>query len=209
MAFAHKNCFYFCSRRRGKGGYRRQASCTDGQRHKRRGASAGASGENPQGQCTGKAQTTKPCRGKWPGRQTGRGRKALRHRPLRPGRACKPAEGKSSLEHRPQGHGQGLQTGRGGESPLRAQAARARAGPADWQRGRAHSGTGRKGWAGPQPNSRTRMPPSVSISAPHERVTIWAKGKSSIRSAPESTATLPLPPMLVVHMPAAMADSTG
>ena len=53
------------------------------------------------------------------------------------------------------------------------------------------------------------IPPSVSISAPHERVTICAKGSSSIRSALERVATFPDPPMFVVHIPAAMADSIG
>lgn len=57
--------------------------------------------------------------------------------------------------------------------------------------------------------SRIMIPPRVSISAPQERVTIWAKGRSSMRSALESTATFPEPPMFVVHMPAAMADSSG
>ena len=49
----------------------------------------------------------------------------------------------------------------------------------------------------------------VSISAPQERVTICAKGRSSMRWELLSTATLPLPPMLVVHIPAAIADSSG
>ena len=33
------------------------------------------------------------------------------------------------------------------------------------------------------------------------RVMIWAKGSSSMRWAPDRTATFPLPPMLVLHIP--------
>ena len=58
-------------------------------------------------------------------------------------------------------------------------------------------------------NICTSTPPRVSIRAPQDRVTIWAKGKSSMRFALLSTATLPEPPILVVHMPAAIADSKG
>ena len=52
-------------------------------------------------------------------------------------------------------------------------------------------------------------PPMVSISAPQERVTICANGSSSIRFELLSTATFPEPPMFVVHIPAAIDDSSG
>jgi len=52
-------------------------------------------------------------------------------------------------------------------------------------------------------------PPIVSISAPQERVTICANGSSSIRFELLSTATFPEPPMFVVHIPAAIDDSSG
>ena len=58
-------------------------------------------------------------------------------------------------------------------------------------------------------NNCTNTPPRVSIRAPQDRVTICAKGSSSIRFALLSTATLPEPPILVVHIPAAIADSIG
>ena len=45
--------------------------------------------------------------------------------------------------------------------------------------------------------------------APQDLVTICAKGRSSIRWALLNTATFPEPPIFVVHMPAAMADSRG
>ena len=58
-------------------------------------------------------------------------------------------------------------------------------------------------------SSWIRIPPRVSIRAPQERVTIWANGRSSMRWALERTATFPEPPMLVVHIPAAMDASRG
>ena len=58
-------------------------------------------------------------------------------------------------------------------------------------------------------NNCTNTPPRVSIRAPQDLVTIWANGRSSMRWALLKTATFPEPPMLVVHIPAAMADSRG
>ena len=51
------------------------------------------------------------------------------------------------------------------------------------------------------PTSDTRIPPIVSIIAPQDRVTICANGRSSILWALLSTATLPDPPIFVVHIP--------
>lgn len=59
------------------------------------------------------------------------------------------------------------------------------------------------------PTICTNIPPIVSISAPQDLVTICANGRSSILCALLKTATLPEPPIFVVHIPAAMADSSG
>ena len=53
------------------------------------------------------------------------------------------------------------------------------------------------------------MPPNIKTSAPPIRLPICAKAIISIRFDADSTATLPVPPILLSLIPAAIADSTG